>query len=148
MKETWTPVYCNKNYLVSNKGKVKRLKHISPKGIHLKERIMKLNTSDEYARVSIQGVGVLRVHQVVYYSFFGGEPSGCKLVIDHINGNKRDNRLKNLQLITVKENLNKSRMEHQQSTKILFALMVFTICTLALSVLALMYVYAHPTITL
>lgn len=148
MKETWTPVYCNKNYLVSNKGKVKRLKHISPKGIHLKERIMKLNTSDDYARVSIQGVGVLRVHQVVYYSFFGGEPSGCKLVIDHINGNKRDNRLKNLQLITVKENLNKSRMEHQQSTKILFALMVFTICTLALSVLALMYVYVHPTISL
>jgi len=38
--------------------------------------------------------------------------------------------------------------EQEKATKILFALMVFTICTLALSVLALMYVYAHPTISL
>jgi len=38
--------------------------------------------------------------------------------------------------------------EQEKATKILLALMVFTICTLALSVLALMYVYAHPTITL
>jgi hypothetical protein len=34
--------------------------------------------------------------------------------------------------------------EQEKATKILFALMVFTICTLALSVLALMYVYVHP----
>ena len=38
--------------------------------------------------------------------------------------------------------------EQEKATKILLALMVFTICTLALSVLALMYVDAHPTITL
>jgi hypothetical protein len=38
--------------------------------------------------------------------------------------------------------------EQEKATKILFALMVFTICTLALSVLALMYVYVHPTISL
>jgi len=38
--------------------------------------------------------------------------------------------------------------EQEKATKILFALMVFTICTLALSVLALMYVYANPAINL
>ena len=38
--------------------------------------------------------------------------------------------------------------EQEKARKILFALMVFTICTLALSVLALMYVYANPAINL
>ena len=38
--------------------------------------------------------------------------------------------------------------DQEKATKILFALMVFTICIFALSVLALMYVYVHPTISL
>ena len=38
--------------------------------------------------------------------------------------------------------------EQEKATKILFYLLVFTIAMFALSVLALMYVYAHPTISL
>ena len=38
--------------------------------------------------------------------------------------------------------------EQDKETKILFALMVFTIWIFALSVLALVYVYVHPTISL
>lgn len=109
MKEIWTPVYCNENYLVSNKGRVKRLEYTTPKGILLKEKILKINTSDEYHRVSIYGNGVLRVHQIVYYSFNGGEPNGMEYVIDHINGKKLDNRLENLQLVTTGQNIRRSR---------------------------------------
>ena len=38
--------------------------------------------------------------------------------------------------------------EQEKETKILFYLLVFTIAMFALSVLALVYVYVHPTITL
>ena len=38
--------------------------------------------------------------------------------------------------------------EQDKETKILFYLLVFTIVMFALSVLALLYVYAHPAITL
>jgi hypothetical protein len=38
--------------------------------------------------------------------------------------------------------------EQEKATKILFALMVFTIVRLAFIVIGLMYVYAHPTISL
>lgn len=107
MEEIWTPVYCNENYLVSNKGRVRRLKHTTPKGVVLKEKMVKINTSGEYHRVSIYGYGPLRVHQIVYYSFNGGEPAGMKYVIDHINGEKLDNRLENLQLLTTGQNVSK-----------------------------------------
>ena len=38
--------------------------------------------------------------------------------------------------------------EQEKATKILFYLLAFTISIFALSVLALMYVYAHPTMSL
>ena len=38
--------------------------------------------------------------------------------------------------------------EQEKATKILFYLLAFTISIFALSVLALAYVYVHPTITL
>jgi hypothetical protein len=46
-------------------------------------------------------------------------------------------------------NLKPKRMsEREKATRILFYLLVFTICIFALSVLALAYVYVHPTISL
>jgi hypothetical protein len=38
--------------------------------------------------------------------------------------------------------------EQEKATKILFYLLAFTLVMFALSVLALLYVYAHPTINL
>jgi len=42
----------------------------------------------------------------------------------------------------------KEMTDQEKATKILFYLLAFTIAMFALSVLALLYVYAHPTITL
>ena len=44
----------------------------------------------------------LRVHRLVWLTFKGSIPEGW--VIDHINGDKGDNRLENLQCITASEN--------------------------------------------
>ena len=46
-------------------------------------------------------------HRFVYEVFNGKIPS--HLEIDHVNGNKTDNRVKNLQLLTHKKNIEKSK---------------------------------------
>lgn len=48
-----------------------------------------------------------RVHQLVAMAFLNHKTCGMKLVVDHINGKKDDNRLDNLQIITQKQNIQK-----------------------------------------
>lgn len=43
-------------------------------------------------------------HRVIWYYFNGEIPEGME--IDHINGNKQDNRLSNLRCVTHSENMN------------------------------------------
>ena len=42
-------------------------------------------------------------------AFLNHKPNGNKLVVDHINNVKTDNRLSNLQIITQRKNTSKDR---------------------------------------
>jgi hypothetical protein len=53
-----------------------------------------------YRRVELKGVKIL-AHQLVWLYHFGFIP---ELKIDHKNGKRADNRLENLQLVTVRQN--------------------------------------------
>ena len=66
-------------------------------------------------RNNASGNVILGVHRIVYVWYNGIQHSGY--VIDHIDGNKVNNRLENLQQLTPAQNLSKSRGESTKQTK-------------------------------
>ena len=97
MKEIFKDYPIDKRYKVSNFGNVKGIN-----GFILKKEI----SSSGYYRVRI---GKNRtIHQLVAETFLGYERDGTnKTVVDHINGDKLDNNLTNLRIISNRENLSK-----------------------------------------
>ena len=92
--------------------------NITPDGrVFVGEKEVKQYLNSGYMRISfydpdlykVNGCGqvLLSVHKVIYTWFVGICPAGK--VIDHIDGNKLNNSIGNLQLITQKENLAKAQ---------------------------------------
>lgn len=95
-------------YEVSNDGRVRRLRFIN--GSHNFEKIKEckqtLNTWG-YMTVNLSKDGkgnTKRVHKLVANAFLGESD----LQVDHIDGNKQNNRLDNLEYVTPKENTNRA----------------------------------------
>jgi len=108
-------------YQVSNLGRVKSLKrkvrHFSGERLVL-ERILKGGVNDKgYILVNLGKKGtkkVFAVHKLVAIAFLNHKPCGYKLVVDHIDNNKLNNKLENLQIITQQENVLKSKINFTQ----------------------------------
>ena len=62
-----------------------------------------------YLKVSMSPYGKFFAHRLIYALHYRTIPDAC-LQIDHINGEKLDNRPKNLRLVTASENLRNQRM--------------------------------------
>jgi NUMOD4 motif/HNH endonuclease/AP2 domain len=60
---------------------------------------------------------IYKVHQLVAMAFLGHKPCGLKLVVDHINDIKTDNRLENLQIVTNRYNAYKTQGKHTSKYK-------------------------------
>jgi hypothetical protein len=56
-----------------------------------------------------------KIHQLVAITFLDHTPCGHKIVVDHKNDIKTDNRLENLQLISNRENCYKTKNEKHSS---------------------------------
>lgn len=107
MKEIWKDIVGYEgHYKVSNLGRVKSLKFND-------ERILSLSKNPNgYYKVNLcknNNFKTRLIHHLVAESFLNHKTKGHKLVIDHINNNKSDNRLGNLQLISSRDNSNKDK---------------------------------------
>lgn len=106
-------------YEVSDLGRVKSLerKRIMPNGgiRTYFEKIMVPAKRNGYLKVDLTYKGISKsysIHRLVYESFNGK----TELQVDHINSNKHDNKLSNLQCLTQRENTIKYFLEINKSS--------------------------------
>lgn len=100
--EEWVPCYCYNEWEVSNLGRVRR--------ISTKNLLGAQDPVSSYIMITgKEGVGGKHrysVHRLVYFSFHLDQVSlENDLVIDHINGQRNDNRLENLRALSSRENI-------------------------------------------
>lgn len=114
-KEVWKKIPgWEEFYEVSNLGRVRSLTRIVIRSNGFscisKGRILKPGVNKGgYEYVNLRNhpqVKNARVHVLVAMAFLNHTPS-IELVVDHIDGNKKDNRLVNLQIITHRQNTSK-----------------------------------------
>jgi len=107
-------------YQVSNNGVVKALEkkvfYNDHRGFRINpERILKEATrKDGYNYIVLCNNGfkkTFNVHQLVAMAFLNHTPCGFKLVINHINFNKSDNRVENLEIVSMRENSNQKHLK-------------------------------------
>lgn len=104
MKEIWKDIPGFEGvYQVSNLGNIKSLNY-ARRG--LPHRIAQVYTKDKYLKVDLHKKGLKKtvpVHRLVCDAFVPYIPG--KTEINHINGNKEDNRASNLEWVTHLENV-------------------------------------------
>ena len=94
------------NYKITTDGEVWSFKGKKPR------KIKESNSKGDYLIVILHTNGkkkVIHTHKLMAITYLNHKPSGLLEVVDHINNDRRDNRLENLQLITNRENVSRSR---------------------------------------
>lgn len=114
-------------YQVSSFGRVKSLeKRVFMKRNNclktLKERMFNARSIDAYGYhfVGLRKDGLKKnnkVHILVAIAFLNHTPNGYKIIVDHIDNIKANNKLDNLQLITPRENNSKDKWRLNPTSK-------------------------------
>jgi hypothetical protein len=125
----WKAVYYNgleTNIEVTKCGKVKRVKKdwygfskYSQNQIYGEVDIDNLKVIRGYKSVTVQIKGLNRksfeIHQLVAAAFLNYKWNGKAFVVDHIDNNKLNNNLDNLQIVSFRENTSKDKWRTKKS---------------------------------
>ncbi len=121
MNEIYKDIPCYEGYYqISNLGNVKSIpRKILNQGVFefiSKEKILKNGKcgkqGNDYYAVTLYKNGSskrFKIHQLMAIVFFNHQPNGNKIVVDHINNDRFDNRLENLQIISHRKNVSKDK---------------------------------------
>jgi hypothetical protein len=114
-EEIWKPIKgYEESYQISNLGRVRSLDRKNSLGREIKGKIMNMPIqSCGYRQVFLSKLGVKkshRVHRLVAENFLDDENFYKKgYVVDHIDNDKLNNSLNNLQVITQRQNTSKDK---------------------------------------
>ena len=120
MEEIWKDIPNYEGYYQSsNLGRIKSLSRIVlRKGKYpfmSKEKVLKPALIPlGYYQIVLHKNGIKKgksIHSLVAESFLNHKPNGHKLVVNHKNFNREDNRVENLEIITNRENTNKKHIK-------------------------------------
>jgi len=106
-EEIWRDIKGYEGFFqISNKGRVKSLARVDRRGHRVKERILKHHTSrNGYHRVGLNKNGkypIKYIHRLISEAFIPNPEN--KPQINHIDGNKLNNKIDNLEWVTSKQN--------------------------------------------
>lgn len=111
--EIWTSVYFDDDYEVSNLGRIRRKKDLM---------LRKLGLNNGYQLINIKDK-TYRVNRVVMFSFNNIEdPENYE--VDHIDGNRSNNSLSNLRLVTRQQN-NKYKIKNRSELDKIFTQLLY-----------------------
>lgn len=104
MQEVWKDIEGYEgHYQISNFGNVKALYYRNKYGIINREKILKPVFNRKYYQINLCSEGktkIYLIHRLVASAFLGKS----NLQVDHIDGDKLNNRLDNLEYVTPREN--------------------------------------------
>jgi len=103
--EVWKKIEGHEDYYVSNYGNIKSIK--KNKERFLSPYVGKYGYKYFIASKSVKERKTIKVHQAVAVAFLNHKQCGMDLVVNHINLNKSDNRVENLEIVTSRVNSNK-----------------------------------------
>ena len=116
MEEIWKDVEGYEGrYLISSTGKLKSI-------LKTKEKLINGNINNGYLKYVLSyklknKIKNCFAHQLVAVAFLGHKICGHKLVVDHINDIKLDNRVENLQIVTNRFNVFKTQGNYSSKYK-------------------------------
>jgi len=121
--EIWKTIKGFENYQISNYGSVKSLIRVNSINTRYKsrEKILKGKINKYgYKEYTLSKNGksyYFTAHKLVALEYMNYKPNPYKICIDHINENKIDNRLENLQILSVRQNTSKSFLIKNKTSK-------------------------------
>jgi len=107
--EIWKKILDFENYEISNLGNIKSLGNNKSK----KEKVLKqTKNSHGYMTIGLHklGVKITKKTHILVAEMFLNHTSNSNLVVDHIDNDKLNNKLNNLQLITQRKNTSKDKV--------------------------------------